>query len=236
MYRRFSISVLIPCYNEEKGIVEVLNGMPEFIDEVIVVDNGSTDRSSVFAEEKGAIVIYEKRRGYGRAYKTGLSNVRGDIIATLDGDGQHPSKSIAPIIDYILDEKFDFISASRFPLKNSGSMSFRNILGNKIQTYTMRILFGCKIMDSQSGMWVFKRSILDYLKLTGNGMSFSEEIKIEAIKHKEVCFGEFHIHCAERFGETKLLPWRDGVKNMLFLFKHWITSIVFSVFSVFSSL
>ena len=62
------------------------------------------------------------------------------------------------------------------------------------------------------------------------------EIKIEAIKHKEVCFGEFHIHCAERFGETKLLPWRDGVKNMLFLFKHWITSIVFSVFSVFSSL
>ena len=65
MYRGFLISVVIPCYNEEKGIVEVLNGMPEFIDEVIVVDNGSTDRSSVFAEEKGAIVIYEKRRGYG---------------------------------------------------------------------------------------------------------------------------------------------------------------------------
>ncbi len=236
MYKGFLISVVIPCFNEEKGIVEVLNCMPEFIDEVIVVDNGSTDRSSVFAEDKGAKVIYEERRGYGRAYKAGLLNATGDIIATLDGDGQHPSNSIAPIINYILDKELDFVSASRFPLDNSGSMSFRNIIGNKIQTYTMRILFGYKIMDSQSGMWVFKRYILDRLTLSSNGMSFSEEIKIESLQHKDIRFGEFKIDYIERIGETKLLPWRDGVKNMLFLFKHWITSIVFSVFSVFSSL
>ena len=86
-------------------------------------------------------------------------------------------------------------------------------------------------MDSQSGMWVFKRYILDRLTLSSNGMSFSEEIKIESLQHKDIRFGEFKIDYIERIGETKLLPWRDGVKNMLFLFKHWITSIVFSVFS-----
>ena len=81
----------------------------------------------------------------------------------------------------------------------------------------MRLLFLFNISDSQSGMWVFKRSVLDYFKLVSNGMSFSEEIKIEAIRNPTVRFGEFHIDYHERIGETKLYPWRDGALNMWFL-------------------
>jgi hypothetical protein len=83
----------------------------------------------------------------------------------------------------------------------------------------MRLLFGIDIADSQSGMWVFKRSVLGRFKLVSDGMSFSEEIKIRAIQHKDVRFGEFHIDYHERIGKTKLYPWRDGVQNIWFLLK-----------------
>lgn len=217
MYRGQGISVVIPCLNEEQGIAAVLNGMPGCVDEVIVVDNGSTDGTAAVAESLGARVIAEKGRGYGRAYRAGLPVAIGDVIGTLDGDGQYPSAAIAPMIDYLLDRELDFVSATRFPLTNGNSMCPRNIFGNKIQTYTMRLLFGTDITDSQSGMWVFKRSVLSRFKLVSDGMSFSEEIKIEAIQHEDLRFDEFHIDYHERIGKTKLYPWRDGVHNMWFL-------------------
>lgn len=211
--------MVIPCYNEEKGIATVLKGMPDCVDEVVVVDNDSMDETAAVAESLGAKLVFEKEKGYGRAYRAGLPVTTGDVIVTLDGDGQYPAAAVAPIIDYMLVRELDFVSATRFPLTNQNSMCFRNILGNKIQTYTMRLLFWTNIMDSQSGMWVFKRSVLDYLNLMSDGMSFSEEIKIGAIQHKDIRFGEFHIDYHERIGKTKLYPWKDGVLNMWFLLK-----------------
>lgn len=215
MYHGRSVSVVIPCLNEEKGIAEVLAGLPECLDEVIVVDNDSTDATGAIAERLGAKVVFEKRKGYGRAYRTGFAVARGDTIATLDGDGQHPSAAIEPMIDCMIERRLDFVSGTRFPL--TGTMCLRNVLGNKIQTYAMRLLFLTNISDSQSGMWVFKREVLSRLTLVSHGMSFSEEIKIEAIRHNDIRFGEFHIDYQERIGETKLRPWRDGVHNMWFL-------------------
>ena len=211
--------MVIPCYNEEKGIAAVLSGMPDCVDEVIVVDNDSTDETAAVAQSLGAKVVFKKEKGYGRAYRAGLPMATGDVIATLDGDGQYPSVAIPPMIDYMVDRELDFVSAARFPLTHRNSMCLRNILGNKLQTYTMRLLFLTNIRDSQSGMWVFRRSVLDHLTLVSNGMSFSEEIKIEAIRNPAIRFGEFHIDLRERIGKTKLYPWKDGVKNLWFLLK-----------------
>jgi|TARA_B100002003_G_C14071989_1_gene515755 glycosyltransferase involved in cell wall biosynthesis len=224
LYRGFVISVVIPCHNEENSIVQVITVLPSFIDEIIVVDNASTDNTSILASNRGAKVVLEEKKGYGYAHKKGFKNAGGDIIVTLDGDGQHPSNSISEIIDYIIKKDLDFVSGTRFPLKNNNSMSLLNILGNKIQTYTFRFLFGCKVLDSQSGMWLFKRDILDRMKLTSNGMSFSEEIKIEAIQNNQICFGEFWIDHTKRIGNSKLMPWYDGFMNMIFMFKRWIQS------------
>jgi hypothetical protein len=81
----------------------------------------------------------------------------------------------------------------------------------------MSLLFIRWINDSQSGMWVFSREALKRMKLTSDGMAFSEEIKIEAIRHREIGFREIFINYSQRVGEVKLQPWRDGMRNLAFL-------------------
>jgi len=83
----------------------------------------------------------------------------------------------------------------------------------------MSVLYLRWVRDSQSGMWVFKRSILKDMKLVSDGMAFSEEIKIEALRHARIRFGEISIQYTSRLGEKKLNPWRDGFRNLAFLAK-----------------
>lgn len=217
MYQNLTISVVIPCFNEEQGIKHVLDNMPTYVDEVVVVDNNSTDATAQVARAGGARVIRETRQGYGAAYQAGLPAATGDIIATVDGDGTYPSYAIAPIIEQMLRHNWDFVSASRFPLRNRQAMRLRNVIGNKVLTYVTRLLYATWIADSQSGMWVFRRNCLQHIQPTNPGMAFSEEIKIEAIQAPVVRFGEVHIDYRERIGETKLYTWRDGWLNLLFL-------------------
>jgi glycosyltransferase involved in cell wall biosynthesis len=219
MHRGLKISVVIPCYNEEEGVRFVIDGLPGCIDEVVVVDNNSTDRTAEVARSLGANVVFEQRKGYGAAYKAGLPAATGDVIITLDGDGTYPSEQISELVDYLEDQNLDFISASRFPLKNPEAMNFTNKIGNNVLTIAMLVLYGTPIKDSQSGMWIFRTRVLPKLNLTSDGMPLSEEIKIEAIRAKDVAFAEYHVNYHPRVGEVKLDKWRDGFRNLVFLVK-----------------
>jgi hypothetical protein len=217
MYKSQKITVIIPCLNEEQGIESVMRRMPEFVDEVIVVDNGSTDRTSEVAESYGAKVIREDVRGYGRAYKTGFASASGDIIITLDGDQSYPPDAISYLLEAFLHLDVEFLNASRFPVRDRQSMSLKHKLGNLVLSLAMSLLYFRWVRDSQSGMWVLRRSILQEMKLEADGMAFSEEIKIEALRHPRIRFGEISILYSTRLGEKKLNPWRDGVQNLAFL-------------------
>src|SRR5262249_14338742 len=217
MYKGQKITVIIPCLNEEQAIEKVLKRMPEWLDQVIVVDNASTDRTSEVARSLGAEVIREDVRGYGRAYKTGFSKATGDLIVTLDGDHSYPPDAISYLLEAFLHLEVDFLNASRFPVRDRRAMSFKHKIGNLILSLAMSILYLRWVRDSQSGMWVFRRSILKDMKLVSDGMSFSEEIKIEALKSRRVRFEEISIQYTSRLGEIKLNPWRDGFRNLWFL-------------------
>lgn len=219
MYKGQRISVVIPCYNEEEGVRHVIQSLPKSVDEIVVVDNNSTDRTAEVAASLGAKVVFEKRKGYGAAYKAGLPAATGDITVTMDGDGSYPAEQIEEVIDYLTAKKLDFVSASRFPLQNPEAMTFTNQMGNAVLTAAMFVLFGRSIKDSQSGMWIYRTEVLPLMKLTSDGMPFSEEIKIEAIRHKRIRFGEYHVKYHQRIGEVKLEKWRDGFKNLLFLLR-----------------
>jgi glycosyltransferase involved in cell wall biosynthesis len=219
MYKGQAITVIIPCLNEEQGIEKVLRAMPEFVDERIVVDNASTDRTSEVAAALGAKVIREGVRGYGRAYKRGFAVATGDIIITLDGDHSYPVDAISYLIEAFLHLDVDFLNASRFPVRDSQAMSFKHKMGNLMLSVAMSALFFRWVRDSQSGMWVFRRSILKEMKLESDSMAFSEEIKIEVLRNRKLRFGEISIMYSARLGEIKLNPWRDGIQNMWFLAK-----------------
>jgi len=219
MYKGQSITVIIPCLNEEQGIEQILRTMPDFVDETIVVDNASTDRTSEVASSLGATVIREEVRGYGRSYKRGFASATGDIIITLDGDHSYPVDALSYLIEAFLHLEVDFLNASRFPVRDRHAMSLKHKFGNLVLSTAMSLLFFRWVRDSQSGMWVFRRSILKSMKLESDGMAFSEEIKIEALRDHRIRFGEISIMYSSRMGETKLNPWRDGVQNLLFLLK-----------------
>ncbi len=209
--------MIIPCLNEEQGIEQVLRRMPGFVDEVIVVDNGSTDRTSEVAARFGAKVIREEVRGYGRAYKRGFARATGDIIVTLDGDHSYPPDAISYLLEAFRHLEVDFLNASRFPVRDPKAMSLKHKLGNLALSLVMSLLYLTWVRDSQSGMWVLRREILPELELTSDGMAFSEEIKIEAIRHPKVRFTEISIQYSSRLGEIKLNPWKDGFYNLWFL-------------------
>jgi glycosyltransferase involved in cell wall biosynthesis len=219
MYRDNRITVVIPCLNEELGLQRVLRELPEWVDEIIVVDNGSTDRSAEVASSMGAIVVRESRRGYGRAYKKGFSLATGDIVVTIDGDYSYPADALNYLLDSFLNCGVGFLSASRFPIVDSGSMTMKHKIGNSALSVLMSILFLRRVRDSQSGMWVFKLDVLSKMKLRSNGMAFSEEIKIEAMCNPSIGFEEISVGFSNRIGKKKLQPWKDGIRNLTFLFR-----------------
>ena len=225
MHRGLKISVVIPCYNEEDGIRSVIESMPSYVDEIVVVDNNSTDRTSEIARSLGAVVVFQPVKGYGAAYQAGLPAATGDVIATLDGDGTYPADEISILVDALEDRKLGFISGAHFPLRNGDAMNFSNKIGNMVLTLTTMLLWFRPLRDSQSGMWVFRRSVLPKLRLTSNGMPLSEEIKIEAIEKLGRRFAEVGIDYRPRIGEVKLQKWRDGWLNLSFLFRKRLNQV-----------
>ena len=179
------------------------------------------------AKKKGAKVIIEKRKGYGRAYKTGMSQASGDIIVTGDADATYPFDKIHEYIQLLLNEKLDFITTDRFAELKEGSMTLTHRFGNLTLATVLRVLFLINIRDSQSGMWIFRKEALNKIQPLedfNDGMPFSEEIKIEMFTTKNIKSREIPSTLRPREGKLKLESFKDGWKNYKFLFKKRITS------------
>ena len=230
-------TLVIPTLNEAPSIAHVLRlfrvaateanatifrGNPiEW--EVLVVDGASEDGTGAIAEAEGARVLVERRKGYGRAYKTGFASARGDIIATADGDATYPVETIPGLVKRLLDEKIDFLTGNRFAYLDRKAMTTEHRIGNGLLNLFLGVAYHRYVKDlpgglhdSQSGFWVFRRELLGRLHVTADGMAFSEELKIEAIV-QGLRFLEIPIQYRERWGPPKLSSWRDGTRNLLFL-------------------
>lgn len=227
------VTVLIPTLNEEEGIGPTIDAIDRdaFSEmgldlEVVIVDGDSKDRTQEEARARGAKVIVESRKGYGRAYKTGLTQVDGDIIVTGDADTTYPFDEIHKYVKILQESDIEFITTNRFGRMERDAMSFRNKLGNKVLSWTMQGLFFRRCRDSQSGMWVFYRDVLakmQPLEAFHDGMPFSEEIKVEAFCRPDIKAIEIPIRYQMRTGDVKLDAWGDGWLNLGFLFRKRFT-------------
>jgi dolichol-phosphate hexosyltransferase len=232
-------SLVIPTLNESGSIGLVLRqfrtaaeaaNRAEFVGdplqwEILVVDGASADGTGAIAAREGARVLVERRRGYGRAYKSGFAAATGEVIATSDGDGTYPVEEIPRFVRALLDQHLDLLIGNRMAFLDRRSMTTEHKVGNRLLNTTLRVAYhhylhdlpDRTLLDSQSGFWVFRRSVLDRVALTQDGMAFSEELKIEALL-RGLKVVEVPIHYGERWGSPKLSTWRDGWSNMVFLF------------------
>jgi len=216
-----TITLVIPAHNEEIGLPHVLGHVPDEVDQIIVVDNCSTDGTSRVAADFGCVVVNQPLKGYGHAYQAGLQAVESDIIVTADADGTYPVDRISSLVEILLEDQLDFISCSRKPDDHAGNLNnIMRFTGNFILSAFTMLLYWHFIRDSQSGMWVFHREVLDRIRLTSGGMAFSEEMKIEVWSLKDIKCREVDIpfSYSERMGKAKLNLWRDGFRNLIFLF------------------
>jgi glycosyltransferase involved in cell wall biosynthesis len=217
------ISVVVPCLDEEAAVGRVVDQAWEGIErsgrtgEVIIVDNGSTDRSAEVAAEHGARVVFEPRRGYGRAYLTGIAHAHGDSIVMADADGTYPVEQLGDFVD-ALDSGKDLVLGSRFEGRiHEGAMPWSNRwIGNPILTGLLNRLFGIRVSDAHCGMRAVRRSALRALDLHSTGMEFASEMVFKAVR-RNLEVGEIPIDYFPRTGESKLSRFGDAWRHVRFM-------------------
>jgi glycosyltransferase involved in cell wall biosynthesis len=217
------VSVVLPCLDEEDAIATVVDQAWAGIaasghsGEVIVVDNGSTDRSAEIARAHGARVVTEKTRGYGAAYLTGLEEARGEFVVMADADGTYPLDELAPFVER-LERGDDLVIGSRFDGRiHHGAMPWANrYLGNPFLTGLLNVLFGVKVSDAHCGMRAIRRDALPALDLHSTGMELASEMVFKAYRRR-LSVGELPIEYFPRTGESKLRRSRDAWRHVRFM-------------------
>jgi glycosyltransferase involved in cell wall biosynthesis len=186
------IIVVIPAFNEERTIGQVIRSVKQYVPDIIVVNDGSEDKTGVIAKNEGASVyVHIINRGLGGALGTGITAALqqgADIIVTFDADGQHKAEDIPNLIRSLQNGESDIVIGSRM-FNHDGMPFFRkiyNIFGNFL-TY---FVFGIHVSDSQSGLRAFSRKTASLMKLKANRMEVSSEIireiKVNRLKFKEI--------------------------------------------------
>lgn len=176
------ITAIVPAFNEELSIGSVVIGANKFVDQIIVVDDGSTDYTAEIAKKAGAEVIqHSQNMGKGAALKTGFNSIPNtDIVVTIDGDGQHNTQEIPLLIKPIEDGEADMVNGSRYlDRKPNGTPIYRR-LGQTVLDKTTNINSGLKITDSQSGFRAFATYTIPSFKFNKTDFSIESEMLMDA--------------------------------------------------------
>jgi hypothetical protein len=184
---------------------------------VIVVDNGSTDASAAIAAARGALVLREPRRGYGRAYLTGIAHARGDYVVMADADGTYPIEKLGAFVDE-LEKGNDLVLGSRFDGEiHEGAMPWSHRwIGNPVLTGLLNRLFGIHVSDAHCGMRAARRAALPLLDLHSTGMEFASEMVFKAFRRK-LGVSEVPIEYFPRTGDSKLSRFGDAWRHVRFM-------------------
>lgn len=225
-----SISLILPCRNEANNLPDVVQSIPDCVDEIIIVSNKSLDNTveagRQLAAKDARIKIIEDNRtlggiGYGFALMSGFKAATGDILTCGDGDGNCPFQQIGEIADFLLANNYDFISCNRYPLQGGTKIPFKLRLGVALLNWEIRLLYAIPIKDALSGMWVFKKSIVEELHLTAGDWNLSPQIKINAATNPHINFTEYSIAQSQRLGgKSKQEYFKTGFSHAWWILKN----------------
>lgn len=217
------ISIVMPCLNEEEGVAACVRQALSWIEssgmtgEVIVVDNGSTDRSAELAAAAGARVVPEARPGYGSALLRGFAEARGKYMVMGDCDGTYDFSRLGPLIAP-LEEGYEMVVGNRLTsMLAPGAMPWAHrFVGTPMISWILRFFTGAKIRDSQCGLRAVRRDAYQRLGLKSPGMEFASEMILKAMR-RGMHLAEVPIPYYVREGESKLSTVRDGWRHLRFL-------------------
>jgi glycosyltransferase involved in cell wall biosynthesis len=223
--RRSAVTIIVPAYNEAQTIGNVLFKITSIMNElalpyeIIVVDDGSTDQTGQIAStHKVTVLTNEKNRGKGYSLRKALQHANGDIIVTIDSDGEHSPKEIPDLIEPLFNGT-DIVAGSRF-LGNQTQVTKRlNKVGNTLFNIVITALTRKRVTDSQTGFRALKREVLHKLNLESDGYEIETEITVKSLKNGFV-FKETPISIERRkYNASKLKLYSDGTKILKTIFK-----------------
>lgn len=183
MYRGKKIALIMPARDEAAALPGVLSAVPREVDQLLVVNNGSTDNTADVARKYGAYVIEEPRPGYGRACLAGLKDLEKnppDIVAFADADGSDDLSRLFDLIDPLLNEEADFVLGRRIP-GESRALSVQQRFGNRLATFLMKLLWGFEYKDL-GPMRVIKWASLQTLVMSDQNFGWTIEMQIRALQ------------------------------------------------------
>jgi glycosyltransferase involved in cell wall biosynthesis len=219
---RIEVSVVVPALNEEHNIGWVLGRIPEFVDEVILVDGGSTDDTVAVSRalRPDIRVATQDRPGKGAALRAGFAAARGEVIVMIDADRSMDPSEMERFIDSIR-EGHDLVKGSRF-IRGGGTDDMESVrrLGNGVLNGLVNVLYRVAFTDLCYGYVAFRRARLDDLALTADGFEIETEIVCRALKAGLNIAEVPSFEAPRGYGESNLRTWRDGQRVLRTLLRH----------------
>lgn len=223
------IKVIIPAYNEQDSIANVIQDIPVIVDEVIVISNNSTDNTEENAKKAGATVLVEKQKGYGYACLKGMQYVaqrktKPDIIVFLDGDYSDFPEQLTEIVAPIINDNIDFVVGARVKeLREESSMTPQQVFGNWLATFLMKLFFNAKFSDL-GPFRAIKYDKLLALNMEDKTYGWTVEMQLKVLKQK-MSYREIPVKYRNRIGVSKVSGTVKGtifagVKILTWIFKY----------------
>ena len=224
-----AVNVIIPALNESAAISKVIGDIPDFVQEIIVVDNGSTDTTAEMAKKAGATVLHESKKGYGHACLKGLDYLKNldkktDIVVFLDGDYSDYPEQMSDVIAPITDNNMDFVLGSRKKnLSEKGAMQPQQRFGNWLATRLMTLFFNSKFTDL-GPFRAIKYEVLNKLDMRDQTYGWTVEMQLKILKQK-FTYCEIPVKYRNRIGVSKVSGTLKGtifagIKILSWIFKY----------------
>jgi glycosyltransferase involved in cell wall biosynthesis len=227
---RWTLSVVIPCYNEVDSLGQLLAAVraaPVEIEEVILVNDGSSDGTTelIRGSLRGyidATIEHERNRGKGAALRSGIKAATGDIVIIQDADLEYNPREYARLIQPIIDGKADVVYGSRFSGHDPHRvLFFWHYVGNRFLTLLSNMLTNLNLSDMETGYKVFRREVIKGITIEEDRFGFEPEITAKIARVPGIRIYEVGIsYYGRTYAEGKKISWRDGVRAIYCIFKY----------------